>query len=330
MNCNKCGKEILNDQSVCYNCGENMIHQENNNHQVNINYNNAFDNEELIATYMRKNTNEIKNSKFSVLALLFGAYYLVYKKMYLYGLIFIAITTIISFIFTSSTYLVTIPIHIFLAKTFDEIYLKHAEKKVNMIKNNNRNKSNKEILEICNKKGGTNILITILLFVFLILMVYINYAFGISSETNPKEIIGYTWVTNDNTSLHLNKNKTFKLYQIDVNSNNKLYEGTYTVYKGLTAVKFVGKNVEILSSEINDQIDSFAILNNMLMRKSYKGYYAIILNITKEFENDNQLDVEANSVVLFTGYYYKDSKELDLTNFVSKASSLFQREEFSE
>lgn len=174
INTNNMMSNVGNNQNIVMdNFGDNNAGNNQNNIHNNVN---SLDDEELVKAFIGNKYENIKNSSFSVPTILFGIFYLFYRKMYLYGFLMLLLGP---FAF--------IGIIIFAIK-FKDIYMKFVNKKINKIKLNNFNKSYEEIKNICSKKGGTSlgmmflcsfivllILIIFFMIIYFILVFYLSY-----------------------------------------------------------------------------------------------------------------------------------------------------------
>ena len=164
MRCTKCEAVISDDVKYCNYCGT----PQNNNESIGEN--------RYLKEYVGIKYNEIKEKKFNVFALFFTIYYYLYRKMY--SLFFAYILLALSTIFLNEIgSLICIVFRIIIAIKFNEIYLNKAEKEVEKIKNSSPDKSTKELLAICKKKGGVN---TVLPFVVMGLYIMLIFVFIIA------------------------------------------------------------------------------------------------------------------------------------------------------
>lgn len=193
--CEKCGSEIVEGSLFCKGCGS-QVQQVNNvvnnnmgvqqpinnsgvqqpinnqfvqpnqvvNNQAMQSNQSAFDttvqannDEELIKAYIGKNADKIMNQKGGSIWCFFGgSAYFVYRKMYLFGLIWLMCDIVLSS--KLSWWL-----NIILAFLFKKIYLSHVKRNVDKIKKQYINSSFDELKSICSQKGGTNTLAAIIL-----------------------------------------------------------------------------------------------------------------------------------------------------------------------
>lgn len=115
--------------------------------------------QELLMAYVGKNYKKIVSMPFNVFGFLFTVLYVLYRKMYSYSLILLAILVAV-FIFIKSPIIVLIIyliLAIFIGFTINKIYISSAKRRVNKIKQKNINMHYQEIRDICSLNGGTSI-----------------------------------------------------------------------------------------------------------------------------------------------------------------------------
>lgn len=148
--------------------------------------------DKYVKAYIGQNYQNIKKMKFSFPALIFGPWYLLYRKVWGYAIAIIIISIAAQFLLPSDLKdFVNIIMNIFLACKFQSIYMKQAEDKVEQIKQQNLDKTTNELLDICRKKGGTStkapaiIIISALILIPIIAMyVYTNDTVDVENENN--------------------------------------------------------------------------------------------------------------------------------------------------
>ena len=155
MVCPKCKSHIDNNINFCNYCGEKI---NKNDHEDQYNYSEIYsketiNEEEYIDSFIGKNTKKIKKSSFSLPALFFGPFYLIYRKLFTQGIIILLIIGLTLYYDSETASIVTIIINLFLGYKFHKLYLKFVEMKVEEITLSNPDKTQNEILEICRKKG---------------------------------------------------------------------------------------------------------------------------------------------------------------------------------
>ena len=152
--------------------------------------------DKYVKAYIGQNYQSIKRMKFSFPALIFGPWYLLYRKVWGYAIAIIIISIAAQFLLTSDLKdFVNIIMNIFVACKFQSIYMKQAEDKVEQIKQQNLDKTTNELLDICRKKGGTStkapaiIIISALILIPIIAMyVYTNDTIDVENENNNEVV----------------------------------------------------------------------------------------------------------------------------------------------
>ena len=152
--------------------------------------------DKYVKAYIGQNYQSIKKMKFSFPALIFGPWYLLYRKVWGYAIAIIIISIAAQFLLTSDLKdFVNIIMNIFVACKFQSIYMKKAEDKVEQIKQQNLDKTTNELLDICRKKGGTStkapaiIIISALILIPIIAMyVYTNDTIDVENENNNEVV----------------------------------------------------------------------------------------------------------------------------------------------
>lgn len=176
MMCSKCGTENNNGEKICKVCagelGSSTENVQNNYSQLNnqSQYNNVeiIDNDELVKSYIGKNADKIINMKGgSIWVFLFGPWYLIYRKMYLLGIVWLAIDMFIK---------LSVIINIVLAFLFKYLYLNKVNKKVEQIRKENPSKNFNELKSICANKGGIDKWVAaVFIIVFAVIYLILNY-----------------------------------------------------------------------------------------------------------------------------------------------------------
>ena len=116
---------------------------------------NTNEDEILLESFVGENYSKIRYNKFNIGALFAAPLYFFYRKMIIYGILFLILHTAISSIINneySSIFLFAIA-----AVTVNKIYINFAKKKIAKIKEKNKDKTLNELKVICAKKGGTSI-----------------------------------------------------------------------------------------------------------------------------------------------------------------------------
>lgn len=173
MICSKCGIENNNGEKLCKVCAGELVSRtenvQNNYNQSQYNNVEIINNDELVKSYIGKNADKIINMKGgSIWVFLVGPWYLIYRKMYLLGIVWLAISMFIK--------LPSAIINIVLAFLFKPLYLKQVNKKVDQIRKENSSKDFNELKSICANKGGIDKWVAaVFIIVFAIIYLILNY-----------------------------------------------------------------------------------------------------------------------------------------------------------
>lgn len=172
-------------------------HQDQYNYSANYNINQSTQistSEEIyIKSFIGDEYENIKKSTFSIPALLFGGFYLLYRKLWIYAIIWFIIALTLGF---SPVFIIAL--NIFLAVNFSKIYLYYAKLIVSDIKTKNPDKASLEIMEICKEKGGVtkkingkafiSFIIIIPILAFIYLFYYIDNVMTNNNEYITEEL----------------------------------------------------------------------------------------------------------------------------------------------
>ena len=115
----------------------------NTNYSQNILNDDIYKEDMLIDAYIGKKTDRLKNGGFSWCTFFFGTYYILYRKMWIFGIILWAIGLVIGNVVGTLEWLeliIDLIIGISAACIFKEKYLAYATKNVRKIKEKNANK----------------------------------------------------------------------------------------------------------------------------------------------------------------------------------------------
>lgn len=160
----------------------------------------TLDDEKYFAYYIGKNYNAITTKKFNFSAFLFGGYYLIYRKVYAIGILWLLINFVISLLTPVGdvsiyiSFLALIISYVSCGYMANTIILNHVASRIL----NYKIEDSKRVKEFCKKRGGTSIiyaLLSILVGAMLFTGVVYKYAYdqvndylnnGIAPSTNEK------------------------------------------------------------------------------------------------------------------------------------------------
>ncbi len=147
-----------------------------NNCQLNnmINSANSLD-EKLLMAFIGNNYDKIIQQNFSVPALFLSWIYTLYRKVYIPSIIGMVAIIILGFLPSTIYTMVILIFAIVLGINFNKWYVFYAKKQVEKIKISNQTVNENELINICKKKGGTNLWIAILIYaIFGIVSGFLN------------------------------------------------------------------------------------------------------------------------------------------------------------
>lgn len=181
--------------------------------------------EKYIKAYIGKNHDKIMNSTFSWPTFLVSMIYFLYRKLWLYALIYYIISFLITLIFDSIfnmptiTSLISIIFSFIVAMKFKDLYLYKINRDINKIKMSTNNEE--KILEKIKKKGGvSNIALIISIVIYSVILI-------ISYKEEYERISNILNNTND-----LKEEKTTRIdYNVPDGFVNNYESNTYSSYR---------------------------------------------------------------------------------------------------
>ena len=128
---------------------------------------NSISTDDLLKEFVGKNYEKISKRKFNLSALFLGGTYFLYRKMIMIGILFtllmVGIQLSMLFINPIITLVLSLILSVVFCLVFNKMYINNAKKNIEIIKKNNTNKSITDLKKICNKKGGTNVALAIII-----------------------------------------------------------------------------------------------------------------------------------------------------------------------
>ena len=179
------------------------INNQTNEHPETDMNENRFD--RLLEAYVGEDYQEIVRKKINIYAFIFNLFYYLYRKLYLIGIIGLVILWVLAV----KKPILIIPYIILVAVIsgvlFNPIYLKIANSKIKRIKKNNPTTDDFELMEVCRKKGGVNVVIALVIYLLFIISI-IGTLFSFKLFLNGKEKF---WEENNNNRancMYITKN----------------------------------------------------------------------------------------------------------------------------
>lgn len=293
MNCHRCGAKLKENAKFCSNCG---IPIDDHQNQYDYSYQYSIpDEEEYLKAFVGKNYDKIKQKRFSLPTFFFGIYYFLYRKVWLYAILWTALN-VISIIWIDND--IALPlisiINITLSIKFNSIYLNYAQKKVDKIKQKNPDKSSKEILEIIKRKGNTSIAAPIIAGIGIIVVFFASaFTYGV--------IIGIQEATKeDNTQIIENTNVNELFYIIPEGfKKNKFNSESYKNYTYTKNYDYCYINIEKNNSILYNTAEE------LLKAKVYTNQSDNVSNIeTITINNINWERIQVESIYGKKSFYY--------------------------
>ena len=149
-----------------------------------------------------------------------------------------------------------------------------------------------------------------------------NIENGNIQTTYTQDVIsGNSWKEDSGSYLVLEKNGKFKYYQDEEDLTDNYYEGTYKVYCGEKAVKYIAEDLKKYGVTEKEQRDIF----ERNEKYSVDNYYCLVLNNEQCIMNGENVMSKATTTPYF-GYYYKEQKILDIANMNTGTYYCFELE----
>ena len=171
--CSICGSELDNN-GKCKNCGNQGSFESTLNSMVQGL--SQKDYEILETVYIGNNYIGIEESKLSFSSLFFGPIYVLYRKLYLIGILWVLLIVFLLLDFSVYVALfLNLFLNILMFFMFNSIYLRIMKKKINKIVNKHPTYTLEELKKECIKSGRTNPLF-IVIFGLLGILCILNYS----------------------------------------------------------------------------------------------------------------------------------------------------------
>ena len=194
MRCKKCGKRIKRGELFCTVCGYYNGEVENNDWDTNFQEvttdefketkkeekpkqeDFSYEHEDLLEAYIGEDYKIIKKWPFNVYAFFLNFIYLLYRKLYITGTIGLIITAIVITKFSGILIPYIIIMMLLLGFGFNYYYVFICKKKIEEIMRDYDGSDKFSLLNICEEKGGVNILFALLIYLAFILIVFFSFA----------------------------------------------------------------------------------------------------------------------------------------------------------
>ena len=267
--------------------------------------NNSLD-DKLLMAFIGNNYEKIMQQKFSIPALFLSWIYTLYRRIYLPSIIGMVAIIILGFLPSIIYTILVLAFVIVLGINFNKWYVAYAKKQVEKIKMSNQNINENELINICKKKGGTNIWLAILIYaIFAIASGFLNP--NIAKQYNNLDVL----TNNDIEEI----NDFFEKYQMPkviVNTDEDFRLDNGLKLNNKENVKLVTDSIMqlVMSNNINT-INEYHLLS-MLAAGNVKDEFHIsvgvcfkknyLINKNKEYFYDKTIDFD-NLENSLTNYY---------------------------
>lgn len=242
MRCQKCGKRLRRNEKFCTSCGyynedENdlspddwddgdydLLSEEDNEYtednkkenQNIINY--EFEEEKDIEAYIGEDYRIIKKSPFNIWAFLLNWMYVLYRKLYITGILGLTIALIL--VLFSSKYIIIYLIisMVILGFIFNPYYIFVIKQRIKRLEKTHEGSDSYTFTKICEEKGGVNIPIALIIyFIFLVIIIVSSVGFNFSINNNHN-----TKFWNENSENKANCNYFTKVAYNDYKNENDI------------------------------------------------------------------------------------------------------------
>lgn len=248
-------------------------------------------NERYIEAYIGEDYRLIKKRPFNIWAFLLNWMYLLYRKLYITGIIGLLITVIVALFLTKYFIIYFVITMIVLGFVFNQYYIYIVKRKVNNILKEYEGTDSFSLEKMCGEFGGVNIPIALIIYIVFLVVIVISivkpavntshnakfWKENSENEANCLSLIKLIYQKSNSKSVNealckINKNnKNYDLY-IKLNKNNKIVyeyyttENDYIVYKNNTeffdSLKKKKAENRITLEEEKNLNDMRMILNN--------------------------------------------------------------------
>ena len=318
MRCKNCGKRLKEKENFCTVCGYyngevnnidfdsedddeyDLLEEENNEDELDevddsdldlskLDFSNPKElNEKFVKAYIGEDYNLIKKGIFNIYAALLNWMYVLYRKMYITGIIGLIITGIILVVFPKIFIIYAIITMILLGFTFNKIYLKFISWKIGRNLERYKGSDNFTMENIMGERGGVKILPAIIIyFIFLVVLILNLFTFHYNKEHNTK-----FWKENSENKANC-LSFTHKAY----NEMNSRVSSTQVIEAGCKIIKNTTTNYEIFLKDIskNRNIYYYYQISNGYMeyKKSTENLQGL-----QQKNNSNNITIEEQKELL--------------------------------
>ena len=255
--------------------------------EIKIKENNEVydENEKYIESYIGEDYKLIKRSPFNIWAFLLNWMYLLYRKLYITGIIGLIITLLVAIFYTKyflTYFIITI---VLLGLLFNPYYVFIVKRRVKKILVDYEGSDPFSLQKICSELGGVNVVLALIIYlIFLVFIVFSIVKISINKTSNVKfwkensenkanctslvklvynqEKTNYNKVEEALCKVNKSENTEYEIY-LKVNKNNKTIYAYYETEKDYIVFKNNTEKLDELSSKKTLTGEENKILNEI-------------------------------------------------------------------
>ena len=274
--------------------------------------------EALLEDFIQNNSEKIIKRNFNLAALFFNSIYMLYRKMYIEGIILIVISIIsfyLSILINTKIFLgyliANFVIAVVLCFIFNKLYINSCKRKINNIKKKHKTISVSELRTLCKKKGGTSLIIAIIIpiIISIVSTIIFNTLFPIDSEDFSNKLSNLLTIPSSNNKNTKNSNNSNNKDNNNENNENNI---------DLNNLKYVD-TISLNEKVTMDYLAIFKQTNSNLVYKydyskvtdetKEKSYCNFSLGVLKDYKDSNKIIKD-----LSDHYKVKDIKNVSNSN----------------
>ena len=279
---------------------------------------------QLLTKYVGPNFDKIFKRKFSFPGFLLGFFYMLYRKIYLLGFLYLFLTVLVATLFIKNPIVLlalsveTFIVNLIIGVQINRRYIDFAFNKVKKIEEKHNNLPDEAIINLCERKGGVSTL-TAALLVILALVISISI-YALLHNPIPGNRNTFNGKYNYDNSANLENELSFETYDV-FELNTKSTKGHYIYYTNgceLELGKLKGYNskeklLKEMTKKYGTNYTTETIVNNSwnIINKDDTTYYLL-------GDKDKNIYLVIFSI---TDLNYKDSC-LNYYNFIKSSLSI--------
>lgn len=280
MICPKCQYELEDSANYCSRCGK-KLNSTRNTDLWGFSYRKELQENKFLRAHLGEEDIKIFNKKISILAAIFGPFYMIYRRLWSQGFIII-ILYILSYQYLPADIgiLFRVGFNLFLGIRFNENYIEEMIVRINRLKKKNPNITEEELLLLCkNTPDTTNIgAIIVLILIYFILLALLQSK-GVKLEDQVQEGM----IDNNHISYQIPKE---------------------------TIIKTNYNNYQHFSYEENNK-KCYVTIYSQYMTKNEKEYLVDVSNNHSNYKQSNTEEVTINNFVWLQKNFEKTSAYQD-------------------